>query len=65
MVETAQSVAQQAHDDIWDIFGTLTREQSASVMAYFKNLEMQGILRLPEPGVGELGDQTKPAIDKA
>lgn len=49
------TVAERVHNDIWDIFGTLTRDQSVALKSYLTELELSGVLRMPEKGVGEVG----------
>jgi hypothetical protein len=41
-------VAKQVHDDIWDLFGSLTRQQSAVLIEYLENLTEAGIVQMPK-----------------
>lgn len=49
-------VAKHVHDDIWDLFGTLTREQSQSLISYLESLTRSGILLMPQANSGELAE---------
>lgn len=59
---TDPMVAKQVHDDIWDMFGTLTREQSVALISYLESLTAQGVLVMPkyDPTVGTAGLQILP-----
>lgn len=51
-----KNIAQHVHDDLWDLFGSLTREASIALLAYFQELQQRGILT--EPRVGSTSDRT-------
>jgi len=41
-------VAKNVHDDIWDLFGSLTRQQSATLKEYLEGLTEAGVLMMPK-----------------
>lgn len=70
-------VAKNVHDDIWDLFGSLTRNQSAVLTEYLEGLTEAGVLMMPKmastgninPSAGQLkqpGDvpQPEPSADQ-
>lgn len=54
-------VAKNVHDDIWDLFGSLTRQQSAALKEYLEGLTEAGVLMMPkvaEQAVGQIKQPT-------
>lgn len=49
---TDRELAKKVHDDIWDLFSMLTREQSVVLIEYFESLTAQGVLVLPQLSTG-------------
>jgi len=63
------TVAQRIHNDIWDLFGTLTRDQSLQLQTYLDRLEETGVIKMPVLSTGSVdtkqpGDQPEPRADQ-
>jgi len=51
MYPTDRELARNVVNDLWDLFGVLSREQQQALQTYFEELTAKGILVYPQPPV--------------